>query len=108
MPASRYHSIQKLLNTRVAAYTLIAIVVICLHFPSLKFPFYSDDYVLISGAKTDFNLYDIFYSSACLGSKIFFGPFYRPLTENILFYISYTLFDLNPISTGNCFALYSM
>jgi hypothetical protein len=96
MPSSWHHSILKLLNTRVCSLSLITAVVIFLHYPSLKFPLYSEDYNLIYCVKTDFNLYDIFIAQF-VGSKMDFNFFYRPLTQDILFYISYALFDLNSI-----------
>lgn len=82
---------EKFFDNRCFSYLLILAVVIILYHPSFERYFVGDDFPLIEKAKNNFSFYNAFVV------QFFKGQFYRPVTREILYAISYDLFKLNPI-----------
>ena len=83
-------------NKRFIFYFFITAIIIFIYFPSINFPFFAEDYNYLYHVKNNFNLYDTFIAQF-LGTKITGNFFYRPITRDGLFSITYNLFHLNPI-----------
>src|SRR3989304_8984282 len=71
-------------------YILISLAVLILYSAALRQNFISDDFSVIERMKNTFNLYDVFISDFLVGDS------YRPLMQ-IIYAISYSLFNLNPV-----------
>ena len=82
---------EKFFHNRGFSYLLIFAVVAILYHSSLQYNFISDDYGLIERAKNGFNFYNIFVV------KFLQRHFYRPITCDVFYSISYNLFKLNPL-----------
>ena len=66
--------------------------VIIIFYPSpLSHSLVNEDYVFIGRIKNYFSLYDTFIT------QFFNIEFYRPITQTIFYFISYKLFNLNPV-----------
>jgi len=96
---------------RSANYLFILAITIILYYSSFWHGFIQDDFTFIERAKNNFNLYDIFIS------QFFNGAFYRPISREIFYSVSYALFNLNPLGyhiisfaffVSNCFLVYGI
>jgi hypothetical protein len=102
---------KEFLVERSATYLLILAITIILYYSSFRHGFIQDDFMIIEAIKDNFNLYDIFVS------QFLNNNFYRPITREIFYSVSYALFNLNPLGyhiisftffVSNCFLVYGI
>lgn len=72
-------------------YLLIPAIAVIIYYSSFRHGLIQDDFYYIYEASHHFSFYDLFVNS------FFSLNFYRPITNGFYYYISYSLFSLNPL-----------
>lgn len=83
----------KFFDNRYFSYLLILAVVTVLYHPYLGHNFISEDFVFIEKVRSNFSLYHTFIVNFFNKQSLF----YRPITRDVFYKISYSLFGLNAI-----------